>query len=94
MIEVGGETKRVITGVIFSYAVYVGEVLFAFVAMGLQYWKSLILAVYTPAIIFVVYALVLRESTRWQMLRGKAAEAKKTFKIIAKINKQKFPMKI
>lgn len=91
VIEVGGETKRVITGVIFSYAVYVGEVLFAFVAMGLQYWKSLILAVYTPAIIFVVYALVLRESTRWQMLRGKAAEAKKTFKIIAKINKQKIP---
>ncbi|XP_073955106.1 organic cation transporter protein-like [Choristoneura fumiferana] len=91
MIEVGGETKRVITGVLFSYAVYVGEVLFAFLAMGLQYWKSLILAVYTPAIIFVVYALVLRESTRWQLLRGKAAEAKNTFKLIAKINKQEIP---
>ncbi|XP_063622250.1 organic cation transporter protein-like [Cydia splendana] len=87
MIEVGGETKRVSAGVIFSYAIYVGEVAFAFIAMGLQHWKSLILAIYAPVIIFVVYTIVLKESTRWQLLRGKTNDARKTFKIIARINK-------
>ncbi|XP_073955103.1 organic cation transporter protein-like isoform X1 [Choristoneura fumiferana] len=91
MIEVGGETKRVAAGVIFSYAIYVGEVTFAFIAMGFQYWKRLVIAAYAPAILFAVYAIVLRESTRWQLLRGKAVEAKRTFKIIAKINKWNIP---
>lgn len=87
MIEVGGDSKRVLTGVIFSYAVYVGEVAFAFIAMGLKYWKSIILVVYAPLIIFVTYGLILRESSRWQILRGKINEAKDTLKLIAKYNK-------
>ncbi|XP_068617307.1 organic cation transporter protein-like [Battus philenor] len=87
LIEVGGESTRVLAGVVFAYAVYAGEVLFAFIAMGLQYWKYLILVVYTPMYIFVFYGFVLRESTRWQMLRGKMTEAKETLKVIAKTNK-------
>ncbi|CAH2047420.1 unnamed protein product, partial [Iphiclides podalirius] len=87
LIEVGGETKRVSAGVIFSYAVYVGEVLFAFIAMGLKYWKTLILVVYTPMILFLAYGFLLRESTRWQMLRGRMDEAKETLKAIARANK-------
>lgn len=87
VIEVGGETKRVFTGVIFSYAVYVGEVLYAFIAMGFIHWKSIILAVYVPMVIFFSYVLILRESTRWQMLRGKMDEAKATLKLVAKFNK-------
>ncbi|XP_047990320.1 organic cation transporter protein-like [Leguminivora glycinivorella] len=87
MIEVGGETKRVLTGVIFSYATYVGEVLFGFLAMGFQQWKALLLATYAPVILFIVYIILLHESTRWQLLQGKAFEARKTFKTIAKLNK-------
>ncbi|CAH2233746.1 jg20368 [Pararge aegeria aegeria] len=87
LIEVGGESNRVLAGVIFSYAVYVGEVLFAFIAMGLKYWKTLILVVYTPMVIFIAYILILKEGTRWQMLRGRTAEAKDTLKFVAKMNK-------
>ncbi|XP_026318949.1 organic cation transporter protein-like [Hyposmocoma kahamanoa] len=87
LIELGGEAKRVSAGVIFSYAVYVGEVTFAFIAMGLKYWKFLILVVYTPMALFVFYILCLKESTRWQMLRGRTQQAKDTFKCIAKLNK-------
>lgn len=87
MIEVGGETKRVLAGVIFSYAVYVGEVTFAFTAMGLQYWKHLIITIYSPMILFVFYVFFLRESTRWQMLLGKMDAAKDTLKKVAKMNK-------
>lgn len=87
VIEVGGESKRVLAGVIFSYAVYVGEVGFAFIAMGLQYWKHLIITIYSPMILFVFYVFFLRESTRWQMLLGKMDGARETLKKIAKINK-------
>lgn len=87
MIEVGGESKRVSAGVIFSYAVYVGEVCFAFIAMGLKYWKLLIIVVYSPLILFSLYIFILRESTRWQMLRGKMDEAKETLKMITRANK-------
>lgn len=91
VIEVGGDTKRVAAGVLFSYAIYVGEVLFAFIAMGLQYWKWLVLAAYAPSFLFVFYGIILRESTRWQLLRGKGSKAKETFKLIAKINKWNIP---
>lgn len=87
VIELGGEAKRVSAGVIFSYAVYIGEVSFAFIAMSLKYWKFLILVVYTPMALFVFYILCLKESTRWQMLRGRTQQAKETFKCITKLNK-------
>ncbi|XP_026748842.1 organic cation transporter protein-like [Galleria mellonella] len=87
LIEVGGESKRVLAGVIFSYAVYVGEVAFAFIAMGLKFWKLIVLVVYTPMILLVSYIILLKESTRWQMLRGKMTEAKDTLKVISKSNK-------
>ncbi|CAH2982655.1 unnamed protein product [Chilo suppressalis] len=86
LIEVGGETKRVVTGVIFSYAVYMGEILFALIAMGLRYWKYLVLFVYTPAVLFVSYTVLLRESTRWQILHGKMDDVKKTFKLTSRMN--------
>lgn len=87
VIELGGEAKRVSAGVIFSYAVYIGEVAFAFIAMGLKFWKSLILIVYAPLGLFIFYIFCLKESTRWQMLRCRTQEAKETFKSIAKMNK-------
>ncbi|KAJ8723212.1 hypothetical protein PYW08_003124 [Mythimna loreyi] len=87
LIEVGGSSKRVLAGIIFSYAVYVGEIAFAFFAMSFQYWKWLILVVYSPMIVFITYIFVLKESTRWQMLRGKMEGAKKTLTQMAKMNK-------
>ncbi|KAJ0183419.1 hypothetical protein K1T71_001395 [Dendrolimus kikuchii] len=87
MIEVGGTSKRVMTGVIFSYAVYVGEIVFSLIALGFQYWKYMLLAVYSPMILFTFYFYILGESTRWQILRGKIDEAKATLILIAKLNK-------
>ncbi|KOB70549.1 Organic cation transporter [Operophtera brumata] len=55
--------------------------------LDLRYWKSIILVVYGPLIMFITYGLILRESSRWQILRGKTDEAKGTLKMIAKYNK-------
>lgn len=87
VIEVGGSSKRVLAGIIFSYAVYVGEIVFAVFAMSFQYWKWLILVVYAPMILYILYIFLLKESTRWEMLRGKMEGAKQTLKVLARMNK-------
>ncbi|CAB3226640.1 unnamed protein product [Arctia plantaginis] len=87
LVEIGGPSQRVMAGIIFSYAVYVGEIVFAILAMTLQYWKWLILTIYAPMILFISYFFLLKESPRWQILQGKMEEAKSTLKIIAKTNK-------
>lgn len=87
MIEAGGQTKRVLAGVIFSYAVYIGEVVYAITAFFLPYWKHLVYIVYSPTIIFIIYIYLLRESTRWQLLKDDINGAKRTLKEIALSNK-------
>ncbi|XP_028173612.1 organic cation transporter protein-like [Ostrinia furnacalis] len=87
LIEIGGESKRVTAGVLFSYAVYLGEVVFAAISMGFKYWKHVMLAIYSPMVLYISYIFILKESTRWQMIRGKMGEAKSTFKLIARMNK-------
>lgn len=89
MIEIGGETKRVTTGVVFAYAIYMGEIVYANIAMGLKYWKYIVLVLNSPLVIFLTYIILLKESTRWQMIRGKMKDAKETFKCIARMNKIK-----
>lgn len=72
---------------IFSYAVYVGEVAYAIMAMSFKYWKHIIIAIYSPMILFITYIYLIKESTRWQMIRGKMQAAKSTFKTVARMNK-------
>lgn len=40
-------------------------------------------------VLFISYTLLLKESTRWQMIRGKMQEVKATFKCIARMNNLK-----
>ncbi|KPI99794.1 Solute carrier family 22 member 3 [Papilio xuthus] len=87
MIEIGGRNNRVLAGVIFAYAVYLGETFYAIIAMFLPYWKHLVAAIYTPSIAFLLLIFVLKESPRWQLLNDKTESAKKTLLLIAKKNK-------
>lgn len=87
MIEIGGVDNRVLAGVIFSYAVYLGETLFALVAMFLAYWKTLVLIIYSPVITFVLLFFLIKESPRWQLLVNETDKAKHSLLHIAKVNK-------
>lgn len=87
VIELGGGGRRVLAGVLVGTSIYVGEIIFGLLAMVLRYWKYLIIAVYSPLVMFIFYIFILKESTRWQLIRGKIVEAKETFKLIAKMNK-------
>ncbi|XP_063386589.1 organic cation transporter protein-like [Cydia fagiglandana] len=87
MIESSGKDHRVLAGVIFAYAIYVGEVIFACIAMVSSYWKTLIRIICSPPILFLSYTFLIKESPRWQILNNKIEQAKETLLVIADTNK-------
>lgn len=87
VIEIGGKKNRVLAGVLFSYVIYFGEMIFALIAMVVPYWKTLIRIIYSPSFLFISYIFLIRESPRWQILNGKIKEAKETIQLAAEINK-------
>lgn len=87
MVEIGSTDKRILAGVLFAYAIYLGESLFACIAMVVPYWKNLVRIIYTPSLLVPLLFFVIRESPRWQILNNKLDDAKTTIKIAAKINK-------
>ncbi|XP_013179878.1 PREDICTED: solute carrier family 22 member 3-like [Papilio xuthus] len=87
MIEIGGKNNRILAGVIFAYAIYVGETLFALISMYVPYWKNLVMIIYSPAILSILLIFVIKESPRWQLLNNKTKSAKRTLLHVAKVNK-------
>lgn len=86
-IEIGNKKNRMLAGVLFAYAIYMGEAIFAVIAMLVPYWKTLIHIICSPAILFISYIWLIKESIRWQILTGRSRSAKETLKLIAKTNK-------
>lgn len=86
MIEISAKKNRLLAGVIFAYAVYTGEALYACIAMAAKNWRTLVLIIYSPCILFLSLILLLKESPRWQILHGKVEDAKKTLHLMAKMN--------
>ncbi|CAH2108057.1 unnamed protein product [Euphydryas editha] len=86
MIEIGNKKNRMLSGVLFAYAIYMGEAVFAIVAMFVPHWKSLILIICSPTIIFLLYIIVVKESPRWLILNGKLTEAKSTLRQMIEMN--------
>ncbi|CAK1549435.1 unnamed protein product [Leptosia nina] len=87
MIEIGGKKTRFLAGVLFAYAIYMGEAIFACIAMLVPYWKHLLYIMCSPSILFLSYILIIKESPRWQILNRKSEKAKKTLRQIANMNK-------
>ncbi|CAK1587221.1 unnamed protein product [Parnassius mnemosyne] len=85
MIEISGK-NRILAGVLFAYAIYMGESIFACIAMFVPYWKDLIRIIYIPPIIFISYIFLLKESPRWLILNGRTEDAKSILLRISKVN--------
>lgn len=86
MLEIGGKKNRVLSGVLFAYSIYLGETLFACIAMFVPYWKNIVRIIYSPFILFVTYIFLLYESPRWLITNGKTEKAKKGLLRIARQN--------
>ncbi|XP_075980498.1 organic cation transporter protein-like [Anticarsia gemmatalis] len=87
LLEIAGKKHRLLSGVVFAYAIYLGECLFACIAMFVPHWKTLVRIINGPCIFFIVFTFLINESPRWQIVSGKVDEAKKSIKRIAKLNK-------
>lgn len=86
VLEIASTKHRLLAGVLFAYAIYIGECLFAVIAMFVPYWKTLIRIINGPLIFFIAYIFIVYESPRWQIVNGKHDKAKESFKRIAKMN--------
>ncbi|CAB3230573.1 unnamed protein product [Arctia plantaginis] len=87
LLEIAGKRYRVLAGVLFSYTVYFGEVLFVCIAMLVPYWKTLIHIINGPSIFSILLFFLINESPRWQIVSGRVESAKTNLKRIAKDNK-------
>ncbi|XP_063829330.1 solute carrier family 22 member 1-like [Ostrinia nubilalis] len=86
MLEIAGRRHRILSGVVFAYAIYMGETCFATLAMFVPNWKTLIEVVYGPCMLFLILIFYLDESPRWLILNGKTDQAIHNLKMIAKTN--------
>ncbi|KAL4714872.1 hypothetical protein ACJJTC_012544 [Scirpophaga incertulas] len=86
MIEITGRKQRILSGVLFAYAIYMGEAMFAVIAMLIPYWKTLVAVTYVPILFSIFMLCFMKESPRWLVLNGKTDEAIKNLKDIAESN--------
>lgn len=86
MVEISGNDKRVLSGVVYGYAIYFGEGLLAFTAMLVQHWKTIIYIICAPSILIIPYIMILKESPRWLVLHNEFEKAKDILILITKYN--------
>ncbi|XP_061382319.1 solute carrier family 22 member 3-like [Danaus plexippus] len=87
MLEIAGSDQRLLAGVVFAYAVYMGEAIFALIGMAVPYWKSLIQIICTPSLLFFFYFISIHESPRWLIIKDRIDEAREILKNMVRMNK-------
>lgn len=87
LLEICGRKHRILSGVLFAYFIYLGESLFACIAMFAPYWKTIVTIIYSPLVLFVFYFFLVHESPRWLIVKGRTEQAKAALRRIAEANK-------
>jgi len=85
--EVVGREWRTAAGMIYQFFYSIGYMMQSGVAYQWKDWHSFMLActiICSPLLVFVI---ILPESPRWQFVKGKEKQAKRTVKRMAKLNK-------
>ncbi|XP_059480578.1 organic cation transporter protein-like [Neocloeon triangulifer] len=85
--ELVGPSKRVLGGAVIVWAYALGQVLYALIAWALGDWRQILLASYSPALLFVFYIWLIPESVRWLMSHGKFRDARNVIKSAAATNR-------
>ncbi|CAH2084351.1 unnamed protein product [Euphydryas editha] len=86
-IELLGQDKRVLTIVFLGIMLVLGGLSLALLAKAFPYWRTFIIVVYPPSILFLSYIYFLPESIRWLLSKGRKEEALKIVEKAAKMNK-------
>ncbi|XP_026320930.1 organic cation transporter protein-like isoform X2 [Hyposmocoma kahamanoa] len=90
-LEMIGVEKRVLASSCLSCSFAIGQILLAFLAWILPYWRNLTFLLYTPGILFVTYYFCLVESVRWLVSQGRKKEAADIIFKGAAVNKRTLP---
>lgn len=64
----------------------IGGLSFAMLAKTFQYWRTFILVVYPPSLLFLLYIYFLPESIRWLLSKGRMEDAVEIINKAAKMN--------
>ncbi|KAJ0183566.1 hypothetical protein K1T71_001542 [Dendrolimus kikuchii] len=88
-IELLGQDKRVHTTAFLGIMLVLGGLSFALLAKTFHYWRTFILVVYPPSILFLLYIYFLPESIRWLLSKGRKEEAVEIIMRATEINKVK-----
>uniref|UniRef100_A0A2A4K7E3 Major facilitator superfamily (MFS) profile domain-containing protein n=1 Tax=Heliothis virescens TaxID=7102 RepID=A0A2A4K7E3_HELVI len=86
-IELLGQDKRVLTTAFLGIMLVLGGLSFALLAKAFQYWRTFIIIVYPPSLLFLLYIYLLPESIRWLLSKGRKEEAVEIILKAAKMNK-------
>ncbi|XP_041979847.1 organic cation transporter protein-like isoform X2 [Aricia agestis] len=86
-VELLGQDKRVLTTAFLGIVLVMGGICFALLARTFHYWRTFILVVYPPSILFITYIYLLPESIRWLLSKGRREEALEIVTRAAKMNK-------
>ncbi|XP_063826951.1 organic cation transporter protein-like [Ostrinia nubilalis] len=85
-IELLGQDKRVLTTAFLGIMLVLGGLSFAMLAKTFTYWRTFILVVYPPSLLFLLYIYLLPESIRWLLSKGRKDEAVEIIMKAAKTN--------
>ncbi|XP_061714575.1 solute carrier family 22 member 3-like isoform X1 [Cydia pomonella] len=85
-IELLGQEKRVLTTAFLGIMLVIGGLSFALLAKTFQYWRTFILVVYPPSLLFLLYIYFLPESIRWLLSKGRKEDALEIITKAAKMN--------
>ncbi|XP_010225647.1 PREDICTED: solute carrier family 22 member 6-A-like [Tinamus guttatus] len=77
---------RAITVAMTGFTYTLGQILLAGVAYAVPHWRWLQLSVSAPFFFFLLYSWWLAESARWLVLSGRAEQAVKVLRRVARIN--------
>lgn len=78
--------NRVVFIAIMTAVTSVVGILMAVIAWAVPYWRTFLLVIYTPSLLFLFYPFLLDESLRWLLITGRKEEPKNIIKNAAKMN--------
>ncbi|CAK1585785.1 unnamed protein product [Parnassius mnemosyne] len=85
-IELVAQDKRVHATTFMGILFVLGGLIFALLAKILPYWRTFILVVYPPSLLFLSYIYLLPESIRWLLSQNRKEEAVEIIMRAAKMN--------
>ncbi|XP_011642391.1 solute carrier family 22 member 5-like isoform X3 [Pogonomyrmex barbatus] len=84
--ETAGVKNRIFGSTIMCCMFAIGEILLGLIASWLRSWRTLLRVVYGPGLLAILLPLVIPESIRWLLSKGKHEEVEKIYRKMARMN--------